>query len=276
MGNYLYKAPMLRKPAPTCALQCSAHPRVLSSKRRPWLKKHAIKRSLPGLSPGGRTFDYHDAAGMAALPASGCVRAQGLMRAALLHALLPLALLLLLTGRAGAQRPSYSPISAQYYIKNNYLVLDLVYDNFQGYFLNTYTLPAGAARVQSTVMLALTHLLAKSRILQAAQSCKCAAAGTRVTDQTSGKTWWPAKDIVLTTQPVSWADQDRLGVHHLCDATTDLFLLQNGLLGTEQAASFSRDALICCLRNIWMSPLPSMVSSHGPSCGEGKAKRSSS
>ena len=192
---------------------------------------YASHKTLPGLCPGGRTFDYHDAAGMAALPASGRTRAQGLMRAALPRALLPLALLLLLPGLTGAQRPSYAPISAQYYIKNGYLVFDLVYENFQGYFLNTYTLPAGAARVQLTVVLALSYLPARSRVLQAAQGCKsCAAAGTPVTDQTHGTTWWPAQDIVLTTQPVSWADQDRLGVHHLWHASLGLFLLQTFLL----------------------------------------------
>lgn len=202
----------------------------LEKLQRRQARTHASK-ALPGLSPGGRTLDYHGAAGMAALPASGCMRAQGLMRAALPCALLPLTLLLLLPGLTRAQRPSYSPISAQYYIINNYLVFDLVYENFQGYFLNTYTLPAGAARVQLTVVLALTYLLARSRVLQAAQDCKtCAAAGTPVTDQTHGTTWWPAQDIVLTTQPVSWADQDRLGVHqHLCHATVGLSLLQKGL-----------------------------------------------
>ncbi len=81
------------------------------------------------------------------------------MRAALLRALLPLALLPL-QGLTQAQRPSYSPTSAQYYIKNSYLVIDLVYENFQGYFLNTYTLPAGASRVQRTPVLALACLLA--------------------------------------------------------------------------------------------------------------------
>ena len=125
---------------------------------RQHVKLQYATQTLPGLCPGGRTFGYHDAAGMAALPASGRTLAQGLMRAALPRALLPLALLLLLPGLPGAQRPSYAPVSAQYYIKNGYLVFDLVYENFQGYFLNTYTLPAGAARVQLTAVLAFSYL----------------------------------------------------------------------------------------------------------------------
>lgn len=158
------------------------------------------------------------------------MRAQGRMRAAQLRALLPLTLLLLLPGLTEAQRPSYSPTSAQYYIKNSYLVFDLVYENFQGYFLNTYTLPAGAAHVQLTVALALSYLLDEFSVLQAAQGCNtCAAAGTPVTDQTHGTTWWPAQDIVLTTQPVSWADQDRLGASPL-PRHVGLFLLHKGLL----------------------------------------------
>ena len=90
-------------------------------------------------------------------------------------ALLPPALLLVLLGLTRAQRPAYSPTSSQYYIKNNYLVIELVYENFQGYFLNTYTLPAGASRIQHTAVLALACLLALSHMRKQPRSCKTRA-----------------------------------------------------------------------------------------------------
>ena len=37
-------------------------------------------------------------------------------------------------------------------------------------------------------------------------------AGTPVQDE-YGVTWWLGQDVVVTTQPYSWADQDRLGAH---------------------------------------------------------------
>ena len=60
------------------------------------------------------------------------------------------ALLLLLAGltvklqQCQAQwRPSYQPTSAVYNIHNDTFQIVLAYNQWQGYFLNTYTVPAG-------------------------------------------------------------------------------------------------------------------------------------
>ena len=61
------------------------------------------------------------------------------------------ALLLLLAGltvnlqQCQAQwRPSYQPTSAVYNIHNDTFTITLAYNQWQGYFLNTYTVPAGS------------------------------------------------------------------------------------------------------------------------------------
>ena len=40
-------------------------------------------------------------------------------------------------------RPSYQPTSAVYNIHNDTFTITLAYNQWQGYFLNTYTVPAG-------------------------------------------------------------------------------------------------------------------------------------
>lgn len=67
------------------------------------------------------------------------------MRTGLLRALLRLALLLCFAaGPTSAQRPSYAATLSNNYIFMNYFNVNITYENFQGYFLNTYTVPAGA------------------------------------------------------------------------------------------------------------------------------------
>ena len=78
------------------------------------------------------------------------------MRTGLLQALLPLALLLCFAaGPTSAQRPSYAATLSNNYIFMNYFNVNITYENFQGYFLNTYTVPAGALIHFATMPLAL-------------------------------------------------------------------------------------------------------------------------
>ncbi len=65
------------------------------------------------------------------------------MRTGLLQALLPFALLLYFAaGPTSAQRPSYAATLSNNYIFMNYFNVNITYENFQGYFLYTYTVPA--------------------------------------------------------------------------------------------------------------------------------------
>ncbi len=77
-------------------------------------------------------------------PARRGGRAQARMVVRPLRALLTLVLLSALVAPLDATRPSYAPTSKSVSVSGGLLRVYLEYDNFQGYFLNSYTLPAGA------------------------------------------------------------------------------------------------------------------------------------
>jgi hypothetical protein len=139
-----------------------------------------------------------------------------------LRALLKLVLISTLVGPVHATRPSYAPTSKSVYVKGGLLQVYLEYDNFQGYFLNYYTMPAGARAaaapgrlsersVQGSPGSCAAGSVRPARAFRASPrpAGRFGRAGSTVKDEFN-VTWWIQQDIVVTTQPVSAADQDRL------------------------------------------------------------------
>ena len=138
-------------------------------------------------------------------------------------------------------RPSYQPTSAVYNIHNDTFTITLAYNQWQGYFLNTYTVPAGgdfklahACSCISSFMLGAQRLspqlcLSPDAWLTMLSSARLAAqpgsgaqaqaergvhAGHSILDTTRNITWHMGNDLIFTLAPSSAADVDRTRMPH--------------------------------------------------------------
>lgn len=127
-------------------------------------------------------------------------------------------------------RPSYQPTSVTYSITNDTFILFLAYSNWQGYFNNTYTIPAGAQanRLLMTFQAGIPLIIPKESVLEvfcvtsqalhqgtqtlgAESECALCSAGHDVLDETRNITWHMSNDLTFTLGPLSVGDVDRTG-----------------------------------------------------------------